>query len=103
MSDTKAKDLGLTPLARIVSTGVSGLSPEIMGHQPALLRGEDRGDARALAIDGEHLIGALQDRSEKSIVCCKIFRGKSHWRGPGVRRIHLSCQRRLSTVLSISG
>ncbi len=34
MSDTKAKDLGLTPLARIVSTGVSGLSPEIMGLGP---------------------------------------------------------------------
>ena len=33
-SDTKAKDLGLTPLARIVSTGVSGLSPEIMGLGP---------------------------------------------------------------------
>lgn len=27
MSDTKARELGLTPLARIVSTGVSGLSP----------------------------------------------------------------------------
>ena len=34
MSDTKAKALGLTPLARIVSTGVSGLSPEIMGLGP---------------------------------------------------------------------
>ena len=34
MSDTKAKDLGLTPLARIVSTGVTGLSPEIMGLGP---------------------------------------------------------------------
>ncbi|MFJ6252540.1 MULTISPECIES: acetyl-CoA C-acetyltransferase [unclassified Streptomyces] len=34
MSDTKARDLGLTPLARIVSTGVSGLSPEIMGLGP---------------------------------------------------------------------
>ncbi|RVW06190.1 acetyl-CoA C-acetyltransferase [Rhodococcus spongiicola] len=34
MSDTKAKDLGLTPLARVVSTGVSGLSPEIMGLGP---------------------------------------------------------------------
>ena len=34
MSDTKAKSLGLTPLARIVSTGVSGLSPEIMGLGP---------------------------------------------------------------------
>jgi acetyl-CoA C-acetyltransferase len=34
MSDEKAKALGLTPLARIVSTGVSGLSPEIMGLGP---------------------------------------------------------------------
>jgi len=33
-SDTKAKQLGLTPLARIVATGVSGLSPEIMGLGP---------------------------------------------------------------------
>ena len=34
MSDTKAKELGLTPLARIVSTGVTALSPEIMGLGP---------------------------------------------------------------------
>ena len=34
MSDTKARQLGLTPLARIVSTGLSGLSPEIMGLGP---------------------------------------------------------------------
>jgi acetyl-CoA C-acetyltransferase len=34
MSDTKAGELGLTPLARIVSTGVSALSPEIMGYGP---------------------------------------------------------------------
>ncbi|MFG1987488.1 acetyl-CoA C-acetyltransferase [Streptomyces albidoflavus] len=34
MSDTKARELGLPPLARIVSTGVSGLSPEIMGYGP---------------------------------------------------------------------
>ncbi|WP_395693697.1 acetyl-CoA C-acetyltransferase [Nocardioides sp.] len=34
MSDTKAAELGLKPLARIVSTGVSGLSPEIMGLGP---------------------------------------------------------------------
>src|SRR6202043_2192710 len=30
MSDTKAKELGITPLARIVASGVSGLNPEIM-------------------------------------------------------------------------
>ncbi|MEQ8438178.1 MAG: acetyl-CoA C-acetyltransferase [Ilumatobacter fluminis] len=34
MSDTKAKELGLTPLARIVSSGVSALNPEIMGLGP---------------------------------------------------------------------
>lgn len=34
MSDTKAAQLGLTPLARIVSTGLSALSPEIMGLGP---------------------------------------------------------------------
>jgi len=34
MSDTRAKQLGLTPLARIVSSGVSGLNPEIMGLGP---------------------------------------------------------------------
>ena len=34
MSDAKARALGLTPLARIVSTGVSALSPEIMGLGP---------------------------------------------------------------------
>ena len=35
MSAEKAEALGLTPLARIVSTAVTGLSPEIMGHGPA--------------------------------------------------------------------
>ena len=46
MSDTKAASLGLTPLARIVSTGVSALSPEIMGLGPV---GASR---RALALAG---------------------------------------------------
>ncbi|HZE39900.1 MAG TPA: acetyl-CoA C-acetyltransferase [Stackebrandtia sp.] len=34
MSDTKAAELGITPLARIVSTGVTAMSPEIMGIGP---------------------------------------------------------------------
>ena len=34
MSDSKAEQLGLTPLARVVSTGVTALSPEIMGLGP---------------------------------------------------------------------
>jgi len=45
-SDTKATQLGLTPLARIVSTGVSGLSPEIMGLGPV------DASRRALALAG---------------------------------------------------
>jgi acetyl-CoA C-acetyltransferase len=34
MSDRKARDLGLTPLARVVATGLTALSPEIMGLGP---------------------------------------------------------------------
>jgi acetyl-CoA C-acetyltransferase len=34
MSDTRAAQLGLTPLARIVSSSVTGLNPEIMGLGP---------------------------------------------------------------------
>ncbi len=34
MSDTKAKELGITPIARVVSSGVTGLNPEIMGLGP---------------------------------------------------------------------
>jgi acetyl-CoA C-acetyltransferase len=34
MSDVRAAELGITPLARILSTGVSALSPEIMGVTP---------------------------------------------------------------------
>ncbi len=34
MSDTKAKELGITPLARIVSTGLGSLNPEFMGLGP---------------------------------------------------------------------
>ena len=34
MSDGRARELGLTPLARIVATAVSALSPEIMGLGP---------------------------------------------------------------------
>ncbi|MBP2340822.1 acetyl-CoA C-acetyltransferase [Saccharothrix coeruleofusca] len=46
MSDVKARELGITPLARIVSTGVSGLSPEIMGLGPV------EASKRALALAG---------------------------------------------------
>ncbi len=34
MSDTRANELGITPLARVVASGVSALNPEIMGLGP---------------------------------------------------------------------
>jgi len=34
MSDTRARELGITPLARVVSSAVTGLNPEIMGLGP---------------------------------------------------------------------
>jgi acetyl-CoA C-acetyltransferase len=34
MSDTKARELGVPPLARVVSTAATALSPEIMGLGP---------------------------------------------------------------------
>ena len=46
VSDRVVDELGLTPLARIVSTGVSGLSPEIMGLGPV------EASRRALALAG---------------------------------------------------
>ncbi len=46
MSDTRAAELGVTPLARIVATGVSALSPEIMGLGPV------EATRRALALAG---------------------------------------------------
>ncbi|MFA3873066.1 acetyl-CoA C-acetyltransferase [Streptomyces sp. MMCC 100] len=49
MSDIKARELGLTPLARVVSTGVSGLSPEIMGLGPV------EATRNALRIAGLHI------------------------------------------------
>jgi acetyl-CoA C-acetyltransferase len=46
VSDRVVDELGLQPLARIVSTGVSGLSPEVMGLGPA------EASRRALALAG---------------------------------------------------
>lgn len=46
MSDSRARELGLEPLARVVSTGVSALSPELMGMGPV------ESSRRALALAG---------------------------------------------------
>jgi acetyl-CoA C-acetyltransferase len=34
MSDTRARELGITPIARIIASSVSGVAPEIMGVGP---------------------------------------------------------------------
>jgi acetyl-CoA C-acetyltransferase len=55
MSDVRAAALGITPLARIVSSGVSALSPEIMGLGP--VAASRQALARAgLAIDDIDLV-----------------------------------------------
>jgi acetyl-CoA C-acetyltransferase len=55
MSDRKAAELGITPLARIVSTGVTGLSPEIMGLGPIEASRQALGRA-GLTIDDMDLV-----------------------------------------------
>jgi acetyl-CoA C-acetyltransferase len=55
MSDTRAAELGITPLARIIATGVSALSPEIMGLGP--VEASRRALARAgMTIDDVDLV-----------------------------------------------
>src|SRR5699024_334335 len=55
MSDTKAKELGLTPLARVVSTGVSGLSPEIMGLGPIQAVKNALKDRKSTRLNSSHV------------------------------------------------
>ena len=55
MSDTKAKALGIEPLARVVSTGVSALSPEIMGLGPIEATKQALGHAK-MTIDDIDLV-----------------------------------------------
>jgi acetyl-CoA C-acetyltransferase len=55
MSDVKAAELGLTPLARIVSSGVTALSPEIMGLGPVEASRQALGRA-GMAIDDIDLV-----------------------------------------------
>jgi acetyl-CoA C-acetyltransferase len=55
MSDVKAAELGLTPLARIVSSGVTALSPEIMGLGPVQASRQALGRA-GMAIDDIDLV-----------------------------------------------
>jgi acetyl-CoA C-acetyltransferase len=55
MSDTRANELGIQPLARIVSSGVSALNPEIMGLGPIEASRQALGRAK-LTIDDMDLV-----------------------------------------------
>jgi acetyl-CoA C-acetyltransferase len=55
MSDEKAKALGVEPLARVVATGVSALSPEIMGLGPVEATKQALGHAK-MTIDDIDLV-----------------------------------------------
>ena len=55
MSDEKAKALGVEPLARVVATGVSALSPEIMGLGPVESTKQALGHAK-MTIDDIDLV-----------------------------------------------
>ncbi len=55
MSDTRANELGITPLARVVASGVSALDPEIMGLGPIEASRQALGRA-GLSIDDMDLV-----------------------------------------------
>ncbi len=55
MSDTKAKAMGIAPLARIVSSGVSALNPEIMGLGPIDACRQALGRAKMTIDDIDHV------------------------------------------------
>ena len=63
MSDRRAAELGLTPLARIVATGVSALGPEIMGLGPV------EASRRALARAGLTTATSTWSRSTRPSPC----------------------------------
>jgi len=70
MSDAKAAELGVTPLARIVATGVSALSPEIMGLGP--VEASRRALARAgMTIDDIDLVEINEAFAAQVIPCAR--------------------------------
>ena len=70
MSDRRAAELGITPLARIVSTGVSALSPEIMGLGP--VEASKQALARAgMSISDIDLVELNEAFAAQSLACLR--------------------------------
>jgi len=95
MSDVKAAELGLTPLARIVSSGVTALSPEIIGFTPGARTSRDgdrghrpRGDQRGVRgsghpvlhrSGGRHLQAQRERRGYRGRAPVRDDRGADHY------------------------
>jgi acetyl-CoA C-acetyltransferase len=70
MSDSKAEALEITPLARIVSTGVSALSPEVMGLGPVGASRQALGRA-GMTIDDVDLVEINEAFAAQVIPCAE--------------------------------
>jgi acetyl-CoA C-acetyltransferase len=70
LSDVRARELGLTPLARIVASGVSAVSPEIMGLGPVQACGSALTRA-GLSIADIDLVEMNEAFAAQVIPCCR--------------------------------
>ena len=70
MSDSKAKELGITPMAEIIATASTGVDPAIMGIGPisAILRCLDKAK---LTLDQIELIELNEAFAAQSLAVCK--------------------------------
>lgn len=69
MSDERAQRLGITPLARIVATGVSAVSPEIMGLGPVEAVRRALGYA-GMTVDDLDLVEINEAFAAQVLPCC---------------------------------
>jgi len=70
MSDTRARDLGITPLARVVASGVTGLNPEIMGLGPIEAVRQTLGRA-GMTIDNVDLVEINEAFAAQVLPCAR--------------------------------
>jgi acetyl-CoA C-acetyltransferase len=70
MSDVRARELGITPLARVVASGVSGLNPEIMGLGPIEAVRQALGRA-GMTIDDVDLVEINEAFAAQVIPCAR--------------------------------
>jgi acetyl-CoA C-acetyltransferase len=78
MSDPRARDMGIQPLARIVSTGVTALEPEIMGLGPigASCQALERA---GMTIDDVDVV-EINEAFAAQVMTCRRLRRPSVWK-----------------------